>query len=167
MTHRARILADRLIAAPVAFLFNGLARVLGAVLQRDHSMTSANINRVVVAKLIGMGSVLQATPLLKALKQRYPHCTLTFVTMRSNQGLIRRPSCVDEVLGAGRSKHLHYADYHTQYRCGVDSAPSRLVFRFGIVFGLRFPAGAMRGDGGTGWAFIGTALPSKTGFTHT
>ncbi len=98
MTHRARILADRLIAAPVAFLFNGLARVLGAVLQRDHSMTSANVNRIVVAKLIGMGSILQATPLLKALKQHYPHCTLTFVTMRSNQELVQRLSCVDEIL---------------------------------------------------------------------
>ena len=32
MTHRARILADRLVAMPVAFLFNGLARVLGVVL---------------------------------------------------------------------------------------------------------------------------------------
>ena len=98
MTHRARILADRLVATPVAFLFNGLARVLGVVLQRDHSMTYGNINRIVVAKLIGMGSILQATPLLRALKQQYPQCTLTFVTMRSNRELIRRLSCVDEVL---------------------------------------------------------------------
>jgi heptosyltransferase II len=98
MTHRTRILADRLIAAPVAFLFNGLARVLGTLMRRDHSVTSANVKRIVVAKLIGMGSILQATPLMKALKQRYPQSTLTFVTMRSNRELIRRLSCVDEVL---------------------------------------------------------------------
>ena len=36
MTHRVRILADRLIAAPVAFLFNGLARILGTVMRRNH-----------------------------------------------------------------------------------------------------------------------------------
>ena len=98
MTHRARILADRVIAAPVAFLFNGLARILAAVMRRDHSMTSTNVNRIVVAKLIGMGSILQATPLLKALKRQYPHCTLTFVTMSSNRELILRLPCVDEVL---------------------------------------------------------------------
>jgi ADP-heptose:LPS heptosyltransferase len=98
MNHRSRILADRLIATPAAFLFNGIARVLGAVMRRDHSMTCANINRIVVAKLIGMGSILQATPLLKSLKQHYPHCKLTFVTMRANQDLIRRLSCIDEVL---------------------------------------------------------------------
>jgi ADP-heptose:LPS heptosyltransferase len=51
-----------------------------------------------VAKLIGMGSILQATPLLKALKQQYPQCVLTFVSMRSNEDLIRRLNCVDEVV---------------------------------------------------------------------
>ena len=98
MTHRTRILADRLIATPVAFLFNALARILGAAMHRDHSMTSANVNRIVVAKLIGMGSILQATPLLRALKLKYPHCTLTFVTMRSNEELVRRISLVDEAV---------------------------------------------------------------------
>jgi ADP-heptose:LPS heptosyltransferase len=98
MTHRTRILADRLVATPIAFLFNGLARLLGAMLRRDHSITSANVNRVVVAKLIGMGSILQATPLLRALKRHYPHCIITFVTMRANQDLIQRLSWVDEVL---------------------------------------------------------------------
>jgi ADP-heptose:LPS heptosyltransferase len=98
MTHRTKILADRLIAVPTAFLFNGIARILGALMRRDHSVTPSNVNRIVVAKLLGMGSILQATPLLKALKQQYPHAILTFVTTRSNQALIDRLSCVDEVL---------------------------------------------------------------------
>ncbi len=98
MTHRARILADRLIAVPTAFLFNGIARLLGALMRRDHSITTSNVNRIVVAKLLGMGSILQATPLLKALRKQYPQSRLTFVTMRSNRALIDRLSCVDEVL---------------------------------------------------------------------
>src|SRR5689334_12317951 len=98
MTHRSRILADRLMATPVAFLFNGLARILGAILCRDHSMNSGNVRRIVVAKLIGMGSILQATPLLRSLKRTYPDCTITFVTMRSNRELLTRLSWVDEVL---------------------------------------------------------------------
>lgn len=98
MTHRNRILADRLVAVPVAFLFNVIARFLGAILRRDHSITPSNINRIVVAKLIGMGSILQATPLLSALKHQYPDATLTFVTMRGNQEFVNRLSNVDEVL---------------------------------------------------------------------
>jgi ADP-heptose:LPS heptosyltransferase len=98
MTHRQRILADRIIAVPAAFLFNGITRLLGMLLRRDHTITSSNVNRIVVAKLLGMGSILQATPLLKALRLRYPKAKLTFVTMRSNQELLLRLSCVDEVL---------------------------------------------------------------------
>src|SRR5579863_4203889 len=98
MTHRQRILADRFLAVPIALLFNGLARVLGRLLQRDHTITPNNVNRIVVAKLIGMGSILQATPLLKALKHQYPDAKLTFVTMRSNQELLKRLSWVDEIL---------------------------------------------------------------------
>ncbi|HWN58479.1 MAG TPA: glycosyltransferase family 9 protein [Methylomirabilota bacterium] len=98
MTHRSRILADRLIAVPAAFLFNVAARFLGTIMRRDHSITSSNINRIVVAKLIGMGSILQATPLLRALKQRYPNARLTFVTMRANQEFVNRLSNVDDVL---------------------------------------------------------------------
>src|SRR5208282_273098 len=54
--------------------------------------------RIVVAKLIGMGSILQATPLLKALKHQYPHARLTFVTMQSNREFVSRLLNVDEVL---------------------------------------------------------------------
>jgi len=98
MNHRRRILADRLIAVPTAFFFNGFARLLGKLIKRDHSITSVNVTRIVVAKLIGMGSILQATPLLKALKARFPQARLTFVTMRSNQEFVERLSCVDELL---------------------------------------------------------------------
>jgi ADP-heptose:LPS heptosyltransferase len=98
MTHKQRILADRLMAVPAAFLFNGIARLLGRWMKRDHSIASSNVNRIVVAKLIGMGSILQATPLLNALKLRYPHAVVTFVTMRSNREFVNRLSCVDEVL---------------------------------------------------------------------
>jgi ADP-heptose:LPS heptosyltransferase len=98
MTHKGRILADRIFAVPLAFLFNGAARLLGRLLRRDHSITTENVRVIVVAKLIGMGSILQCSPLLKALKRRYPNAKLIFVTMQSNRELLLRLSCVDEIL---------------------------------------------------------------------
>ena len=98
MTHKGRILADRILAVPLAFLFNGAARLLGRVLRRDHSVTSENVKVIVVAKLIGMGSILQCAPLLRALKQHYPNAKLVFVTMRSNRELLSRLSSVDEIV---------------------------------------------------------------------
>jgi heptosyltransferase-2 len=98
MNHRTRILADRVIGVPLAFLANGAARVLGAVLRRDHSVKSGNVKSIIVAKLIGMGSILQATPLLRALKHRYPDAKVIFVTLRSNRELLGRIELVDEAL---------------------------------------------------------------------
>jgi ADP-heptose:LPS heptosyltransferase len=98
MTHRQRILADRLIGVPAAFFFNALARILGRLLRRDHSITKENVRNIIVAKLIGMGSILQATPLLKALKRHFPHAKITFLTLRSNRELLERLTCVDEII---------------------------------------------------------------------
>jgi heptosyltransferase-2 len=98
MTHKGRILADRTVAVPLAFLCNGAARLLGRLLRRDHSITSENVKVIVVSKLIGMGSILQSVPLLRALKRRYPNARLVFVTMRSNRDLLSRLGCVDEIL---------------------------------------------------------------------
>jgi heptosyltransferase II len=98
MTHKGRILADRLIAVPLAFFFNGLARLLGSVLRRNHSVSPQNVKVIIVGKLIGMGSILQASPLLKALKHHFPSAKVAFVTLRSNRELLSRLSCVDEIL---------------------------------------------------------------------
>ncbi|HTC62409.1 MAG TPA: glycosyltransferase family 9 protein [Candidatus Saccharimonadales bacterium] len=98
MTHKVRILADRLLAVPIAFLFNGAARILGRLMRRNHSFASSTVNAIVVAKLIGMGSILQCAPLLRALKRRYPGAKLIFVTMRPNRELLSRLSTVDEIL---------------------------------------------------------------------
>lgn len=98
MTNHTRELADRFIGSPLEFLFNVLARLLGAIMHRDHTMTPANTRQIVVAKLVGMGSILQATPLLRSLKQVYPESKITFVTLASNRGLVELLENVDEVL---------------------------------------------------------------------
>jgi ADP-heptose:LPS heptosyltransferase len=87
-----------MVAVPTAFIFNGFARLLGRLLHRDHSITTQNVKVIVVAKLIGMGSILQAVPLLRALKARYPDAKLIFVTLHSNQELLKRLACVDQIL---------------------------------------------------------------------
>jgi ADP-heptose:LPS heptosyltransferase len=98
MTNQTRALADRFIAWPLEFLFNILARLLGATMHRDHTMTPQNTRKIVVAKLVGMGSILQATPLLRSLKRRYPQSQITFVTLKSNRGLVELLEDVDQVI---------------------------------------------------------------------
>ncbi|MEI8233244.1 MAG: glycosyltransferase family 9 protein [Verrucomicrobiota bacterium] len=98
MTFHQRILLDRLLAVPLAVVLNALVRILGHLLHRDHSVNPSATRRIVVCKLVGMGSILQATPLLRALKQQFPQARLTFVTLRGNAGLVPLLEEIDEAL---------------------------------------------------------------------
>src|ERR1035437_10122079 len=98
MTFRQRILLDRLLAVPLAVSLNALVALLGRILRRDHSIQPATTREIVVCKLVGMGSILQATPLLRALKQRFPQARVTFVTLRANTELVKRVEGVDQTL---------------------------------------------------------------------
>jgi uncharacterized delta-60 repeat protein len=54
--------------------------------------------RIVVAKYLGIGSILQATPMLKGLKNKYPNSQLIFVSLKSNKSLLSHYEFIDEVL---------------------------------------------------------------------
>ena len=98
MTFQQRILLDRLVAVPLSVACNSLARLAGWILRRDHSIDPQSTRRIVVAKLVGMGSIIQATPLLRALKQRFPQAHLMFLTLEGNRGLVERLEGVDEIV---------------------------------------------------------------------
>ena len=66
MTNRQKLFIDRVVGLPIVFVLNGVCRVLGKLLHRDHSIRSPAIQTIVVAKFVGMGSILQATPLLRS-----------------------------------------------------------------------------------------------------
>lgn len=55
----------------------------------DHPVPPApdSVRTVVVMKFLGLGSILQATPLFQALRRRYPKARLTLVTFQSNGAL--------------------------------------------------------------------------------
>src|SRR5262249_33862794 len=51
---------------------------------------------LVVSKFFGIGTILEASALLAAIRRRYPGARLVFLTFKANEGLIRRlGSCTD------------------------------------------------------------------------
>jgi len=51
---------------------------------------------IVVSKFFGIGTILEASALLAAIRRRYPAARLVFLTFKANEGLIRRlGSCTD------------------------------------------------------------------------
>ena len=96
MGTRNKVLLDRLVANPSAWALNVGARALGRVMHRSRRTNPASVKTIVVAKLLGMGSIIQATPLLLALKRAYPTARLCFLTTRTNRALVERLPSIDQ-----------------------------------------------------------------------
>lgn len=98
MRTRRKIHVDRLVGRPLAGAANLVARGLGRVLRRDHSVDPDAVRTIAVVKFVGMGSILHATPLLRGLVRRFPNARIVFVTARGNRRFVEHLANVDEIL---------------------------------------------------------------------
>lgn len=53
--------------------------------------------RILVMKFFGLGSVIQAGPMLRAIRKRYPDSRFTFLTFPETAGLVRRMGVCDDI----------------------------------------------------------------------
>lgn len=97
MRTRTKIILDDWIARFFVVLLNITARILGQLLRINHEFKS-NPRRIVVCKFLGMGSIIQATPLLQTLRKNFPEAKITFVTSEGNRALLKMIPAVDDVL---------------------------------------------------------------------
>ena len=97
MNLKTKIQIDRIIGIPIVYGLNILARILGFFLRIDHSLNKP-IKTITVCKFVGLGSIIQATPLLQTLRKNYPAVKIIFVTNLSNKDLFHHIKEVDEVI---------------------------------------------------------------------
>jgi ADP-heptose:LPS heptosyltransferase len=95
MSTASKVALDRIVGIPSAWALNFAARSLGPIIKRSHSTAPDTVRTIVVAKLLGMGSIIQATPLLRGLKRVYPNARIYFVTTAANRALVERLGCID------------------------------------------------------------------------
>jgi ADP-heptose:LPS heptosyltransferase len=88
---------DRYIGLPLANVMNVFIRITGKLLRLDHSLDKP-FQTIAVAKYKGLGSIIQATPLLQTLRVKYPEAKLLFITTKENQALVEGFEMVDEVI---------------------------------------------------------------------
>ncbi|MCC6545795.1 methyltransferase domain-containing protein [Candidatus Sumerlaeota bacterium] len=96
MKTRQKIFLDRIVGPPLILVVRTAARILGRLLGRDHSAKPSDVRTIVVAKFLGMGSILQATPLMKHLKESFPKARLVMLSTPANKGLLDRLSFIDD-----------------------------------------------------------------------
>lgn len=97
MNTRKQILIDKYVAKPIAYLFNFVARFLGKILSIDHNLDKP-FKRIVVCKYKGLGSILQCTPMLEALRQKHPNAEIIFVSTKSNEHFLKKIDTIDTIV---------------------------------------------------------------------
>jgi len=86
---------DLYLGGAICLLLDGYERLRRIFVSNAEPPT--RVRKILVTKYLGMGSILLATPVLKALRTAYPDSRLVFLTFEQNAGLASRLNCIDEV----------------------------------------------------------------------
>jgi ADP-heptose:LPS heptosyltransferase len=94
MNLKTKLALDRFLGVVVGIPLNYLVRLMGKIMRFDHSL-DREMKKIVVCKFKGMGSIIQATPLLKTLRNRYPNAEIIFVTSVENEKIVSKITCIN------------------------------------------------------------------------
>ena len=97
MNVRTQIIVDKYIAKPIAYLLNFLVRLVGKLLRINHKL-DRDFTRIAVCKFKGMGSIIQATPMLEALRKKYPNAEIIFVSTQGNRKFLEKIDLIDTIV---------------------------------------------------------------------
>ena len=92
MNLKTKLALDRFLGVVVGIPLNYLVRLMGKIMRFDHTL-DREMKKIVVCKFKGMGSIIQATPLLKTLRNRYPNAEIIFVTSVENEKIVSKITC--------------------------------------------------------------------------
>ena len=81
----------------LAYTVKVSARLLGFILRIDHSLDK-KFKTIVISKYAGLGSIIQATPLIQTLRKKFPEAKIIFVSTVANGALLKHIRAVDEVI---------------------------------------------------------------------
>lgn len=95
MNLKTKLALDRFLGVVVGIPLNYLVRLMGKIMRFDHSL-DREMKKIVVCKFKGMGSIIQATPLLKTLRNRYPTAEIIFVTSIENEKIVSKITCIND-----------------------------------------------------------------------
>jgi ADP-heptose:LPS heptosyltransferase len=97
MSVKSKVRTDLILGWPMATVLNWFTRLLGFFLCIDHSF-SKTPKRIIVCKFLGMGSIIQATPLLQTLRKNFPKANITFVSTLPNRSIISLFPFIDDIV---------------------------------------------------------------------
>lgn len=97
MNIKTQILLDKFLAKPSAYLLNFVVRVIGKILTINHSL-DREFKTIAICKYKGMGSIIQSTPMLCAIRKRYPKARIFYISTKSNKKILEKIQWIDSLI---------------------------------------------------------------------
>lgn len=107
-------------------------RVRKAFFSDRTDCSAASLKKILVTKYLGMGSILLATPMLRAIRDKFPKSKIVFLTFAGNSKFVGQIELIDEVLSIRTSSLPAFIKdfFVTLYRIRRE--------KFDVVFDLEF-----------------------------
>ncbi len=106
-----QIWLDKNIIRPIVILLNGFVRLAGKIFRINHNL-NRDFKTIAICKYKGIGSIIQATPLIRTLRNKYPQAKIIFVTTKSHENFLTLIPDVDEIISiddsSGRNLFLSF-----------------------------------------------------------
>ena len=96
---------DQYVGVPVCLMLDFCRLICSPFLRRAHQP----FRRILLMKFFGIGSILLASPMLRAIKARHPGATIGFLTFASNREMVERLGLVDVIYTLRTDTLLHFA----------------------------------------------------------
>ncbi len=95
---------DHFCGLPLCWIASFLTKLF-RIISKPKKREVTGKGKIVVFKFFGLGSIIQTSPLLKAIKHTYPESSVLFLTFSSNEELVGRLDICDELIVI-RTKNL-------------------------------------------------------------
>jgi ADP-heptose:LPS heptosyltransferase len=88
---------DEIFGPPLCFCFFLFHKCI-SVISRTKAVDPPAVKKILLLKFFGMGSIIMAGPLMRAVRTKFPNARIIIVTFSENAELCRRISLIDEIL---------------------------------------------------------------------
>jgi len=93
---RHQIFIDKIFFYPIGWILNIFVRIAGKLLRINHSL-DREFTKIAICKFKGFGSIIQSTPMISAIKKRYPDCEIIFVSINQNREILQQIKTIDTI----------------------------------------------------------------------
>ena len=92
-----KIKIDRILFGALAYILDRMAFFLGRFLNINHSITKENVKNVVIAKYLGLGSIVRSQVIIEDIKTVFPNAKIYYLTSKKNKAIFDIMRNVDKV----------------------------------------------------------------------